>query len=305
MNQEKIGNFIAEIRKEQNMTQQDLANRLNVTDRAISNWENGRRMPDYSLLMELCNVLNVSINELLAGTKISKEDYNKIADENLIKIIERQNKEAKNFEKRMMILLIITTIISMIIITLLPLKTIKDIIVFILVILLAFITNTLNMIALVLKKDNNEYLNSKGVLKMNIIDYTGKLNKHDDYLKILNKLEQKCSYIEVVILDERKTNELVINFENDIMETKKVSKWWGTETKSKNNLYKIKSSKRLFEYLSKYETFCKYIESQDKGYYSEITDFGIDDIAFYDEFNNYLLYTTTHEGEIIINKELI
>ena len=305
MNQEKIGNFIAEIRKEQNMTQQDLANRLNVTDRAISNWENGRRMPDYSLLMELCNVLNVSINELLAGTRISKEDYNKIADENLIKIIERQNKEAKNFEKRMMILLIITTIIAMIIITLLPLKTIKEIIVFILVILLAFITNTLNMVALVLKKDNNDYINSKGVLKMNIIDYTGKLNNHDDYIQILNKLEQKCSYIEVVILDKRKSNELVEEFKHDIIETKKVSKWWGTETKSQNNLYKIKSSKGLFEYLSKYETFCKYIENEKKGDYPEATDFGIDDIAFYDEFNNYLLYTTTHEGEIIINKELI
>ena len=305
MNQEKIGNFIAEIRKEQNMTQQDLANRLNVTDRAISNWENGRRMPDYSLLMELCNVLNVSINELLAGTRISKEDYNKIADENLIKIIERQNKEAKNFEKRMMILLIITTIIAMIIITLLPLKTIKDIIVFILVILLAFITNTLNMVALVLKKDNNDYINSKGVLKMNIIDYTGKLNNHDDYIQILNKLEQKCSYIEVVILDKRKSNELVEEFKHDIIETKKVSKWWGTETNSQNNLYKIKSSKGLFEYLSKYETFCKYIENEKKGDYPEATDFGIDDIAFYDEFNNYLLYTTTHEGEIIINKELI
>ena len=48
--------------------------------------------------MELCNVLNVSINELLAGTRISKEDYNKIADENLIKIIEKQNQEAKTFE---------------------------------------------------------------------------------------------------------------------------------------------------------------------------------------------------------------
>ena len=163
MNQEKIGNFIAEVRKERNMTQQDLANKLNVTDRAISNWENGRRMPDYSLLMELCNVLNVSINELLAGTRISKEDYNKIADENLIKIIEKQNQEAKNFEKRMMILLAITTIIAMIIITLLPLKTIKDIVVFILVILLAFITNTLNMVALVLKKDNTEHVNSKRI----------------------------------------------------------------------------------------------------------------------------------------------
>ena len=69
MNQEKIGKFIAEVRKKKNMTQQELADKLCVTDRAVSHWENGRRLPDYSLLKELCDILSISINELFAGEK--------------------------------------------------------------------------------------------------------------------------------------------------------------------------------------------------------------------------------------------
>ena len=63
MDQEKMGRFIAQLRKEKNMTQQELADQLNVTDRAVSHWENGRRLPDYSLLKQLCDVLGISINE--------------------------------------------------------------------------------------------------------------------------------------------------------------------------------------------------------------------------------------------------
>ena len=77
MDQKKTGKFIAELRKEQNMTQQELADRLNVTDRAVGNWENGRRMPDYSILMELCARLNVSVNELLAGERVTPEKKTK------------------------------------------------------------------------------------------------------------------------------------------------------------------------------------------------------------------------------------
>nr|MBP3259346.1 helix-turn-helix domain-containing protein [Bacilli bacterium] len=91
MNQEKIGKFIAELRKEKKMTQQELADKLNVTDRAVSHWENGRRLPDYSLLKELCDILSISINELFAGEKISNEDYKKKADENLMKALENSS----------------------------------------------------------------------------------------------------------------------------------------------------------------------------------------------------------------------
>jgi len=142
---------------------------------------------------------------------------------------------------------------------------------------------------------------------MNIIDYTGKLNNHEEYIKILEKIEAKCKYIEVVIIDKRKSNELVDAFSSDILEHKKVYEWWGTKTNSANNLYRIRASKELFDYLSQYETFCKYYEygttpkSISRGDYSEITDFGYDDIAFYDKNDNYLLFTTTHEGYISIS----
>ena len=95
MNQEVIGNFIAECRKEKNMTQQELADKLGVTDRAISHWENGRRLPDYSLLKDLCDVLSISINELFSGEKISKEDYETKAEENMSKLINDNYSEKK------------------------------------------------------------------------------------------------------------------------------------------------------------------------------------------------------------------
>ena len=91
MNQEKIGKFIAEARKEKNMTQQELADKLCVTDRAVSHWENGRRLPDYSLLKELCDILSISINELFAGEKISNENYKEKADENLMNALENSS----------------------------------------------------------------------------------------------------------------------------------------------------------------------------------------------------------------------
>lgn len=91
MNQEKIGKFITKLRKEKKLTQQELANKLGVTDRAISHWENGRRLPDYSLLRDLCDILSVSINELFSGEKLSGEDYKKRADENLMSALENSS----------------------------------------------------------------------------------------------------------------------------------------------------------------------------------------------------------------------
>jgi len=91
MDQEKIGKFIAELRKEKNMTQQELADKLGVTDRAISHWENGRRLPDYSLLKDLCDTLSITINELFLGEKISDKDYKMKADENLMNALENSN----------------------------------------------------------------------------------------------------------------------------------------------------------------------------------------------------------------------
>ena len=96
MDQIKIGKFIAECRKKNNLTQMQLAEKLNITDRAISKWENGKGMPDSSIMLELCNELKISVNELLSGEVIKVEDYKKQAEENLLKMEkEREEKDIK------------------------------------------------------------------------------------------------------------------------------------------------------------------------------------------------------------------
>lgn len=87
MNQEKIGKFILELRKEKGMTQQVLANILGVSDKTISKWENGRGMPDLSLMKPLCNALDITINELLSGEKILSKDYQEKLEENILNTI--------------------------------------------------------------------------------------------------------------------------------------------------------------------------------------------------------------------------
>ncbi len=67
MNQEKIGKFIAECRKEKNLTQLQLAEKLNISNRAVSRWETGKGCPDVSIMMELCDILGINANELLSG----------------------------------------------------------------------------------------------------------------------------------------------------------------------------------------------------------------------------------------------
>lgn len=88
MNPDKLGLFIAKLRKEKNMTQKELAEKLGVTDRAVSNWENGRRLPDVSLYKEICDILGITLNEFFAGEKIKEEDFKNVADNNLLSALE-------------------------------------------------------------------------------------------------------------------------------------------------------------------------------------------------------------------------
>ena len=92
MNQEKIGKFITECRKLKNLTQNELADKLGITDKAISKWENGRCMPDVSLLEELCSILGVTINELLSGERNTKNSSDKIIMDSL-EVNEKQFKK--------------------------------------------------------------------------------------------------------------------------------------------------------------------------------------------------------------------
>lgn len=99
MNQEKIGKFILQLRKEKNMTQTELASRIGVTDRAISKWENGRGMPDLSLMKPLCDELDITINDLLSGEVIDKKNYQEKLEENILNTIDYTDKKIKNNNK--------------------------------------------------------------------------------------------------------------------------------------------------------------------------------------------------------------
>ena len=95
MNQIKIGRFIAECRKKANLTQMQLAEKLGITDKAISKWERGLAMPDTSIMLELCDILCISVNELLSGEKINMENNNQKNEQLLLdmaKELERKNK---------------------------------------------------------------------------------------------------------------------------------------------------------------------------------------------------------------------
>ena len=94
MDQIKIGKFIASCRKEQGMTQAVLAERLGISDRAVSKWETGKSMPDSGIMLELCDFLKINVNELLSGERIMAEAYDKRAEENLLAM--RREVEEKN-----------------------------------------------------------------------------------------------------------------------------------------------------------------------------------------------------------------
>ena len=95
MDQVKIGKFIAERRKEVNLTQMELAEKLGVTDRAVSKWETGRSMPDSSIMLSLCALLKITVNELLLGRVVSMENYNKEIENSLIEMVKQKEESDK------------------------------------------------------------------------------------------------------------------------------------------------------------------------------------------------------------------
>ena len=91
----KVGRFISTKRKEQNLTQMQLAEKLSITDRAVSKWECGKALPDSSIMIELCEILNISVNELLTGEEIEMEKYDKQVEQNLIEMVKQKEESDK------------------------------------------------------------------------------------------------------------------------------------------------------------------------------------------------------------------
>lgn len=111
MNQVKIGKFIAECRKKNGLTQMQLAEKLNITDRAVSKWENGKAMPDSSIMLELCDELKISVNDLLSGEVVIMDNYNEKLENNLLEMV----KEKEEADKRLLTLEIVIGVLSSII----------------------------------------------------------------------------------------------------------------------------------------------------------------------------------------------
>ena len=112
MDQEKIGRFIASVRKEKNITQNELAEKLGVSDRTIGNWENGRNMPDVSLFKPLCEELDVTLNDLLSGEKVSEKRYQERLEENIISVIGYSNKKIEKNNNTIDFIFIIFCVLS-------------------------------------------------------------------------------------------------------------------------------------------------------------------------------------------------
>lgn len=87
LNQEKTGKFMAEMRRQQNLTQKQLAEQVGVSDKTVSKWETGRSLPDNAIIMDVCLLLNISVNELLSGEKFSEEHYMGKAEENMLELV--------------------------------------------------------------------------------------------------------------------------------------------------------------------------------------------------------------------------
>lgn len=92
MNQVKIGKFIAERRRGANLTQMQLAEKMNVTDRAVSKWETGKALPDSSIMLDLCKTLGITVNDLLSGEVVTVENYDKELEKNLIEVVKQKER---------------------------------------------------------------------------------------------------------------------------------------------------------------------------------------------------------------------
>ena len=125
MDQFKIGKFIAECRKKKSLTQLQLAEKLNVTDRAVSKWETGKAMPDSSIMLDLCGILGISVNDLLSGEVVTMDHYNKQAEERLLEMVkekEAADRRLLRFEILVGVLCLLPLIAAIIVVLVVPME---------------------------------------------------------------------------------------------------------------------------------------------------------------------------------------
>lgn len=113
MDQSKIGKFIAENRKKKNLTQEALAEKLNISKNAVSKWERGLNLPDTSIMPELCEIIGITLNELFAGEYITNENISEQSEKNILDIVKTGNQKRKKY-RIIIAILILITIVAMI-----------------------------------------------------------------------------------------------------------------------------------------------------------------------------------------------
>ncbi len=110
MDQIKIGKFVAERRKDVNLTQAQLAEKLNITDRAVSKWERGKSMPDSSVMLELCDILKITVNDLLNGEVVTVDNYSKELENKLIEMVKHKEEADRRLLKLEIVLGIVAVL---------------------------------------------------------------------------------------------------------------------------------------------------------------------------------------------------
>ena len=152
----KIGKFLKELRKEKGYTQETLGEKVGVTNKTVSRWETGTYMPPVECLILLSDIYDVSINEIVAGQRLSKAEFSDAAEENLSEALQLSENAYKQKDKWLTIIMAISTVIAMVLICLVPFNKgdmVRSLIIILLIIGLAFISNTLNIIALAQNKE--------------------------------------------------------------------------------------------------------------------------------------------------------
>ena len=156
MDTKQIGSFLKQLRTEHGMTQEQLGEKVGVSNKTVSRWETGNYMPPVECLSMLSDLYHISINEILAGKRVRGEGFAQIADQNLTATLQDLEKEHRVFEKRMIWVLAIATLLAMLIMILLPMESWKDIVVLVLVWALALIANTVIIVALAAKNPKKD-----------------------------------------------------------------------------------------------------------------------------------------------------
>ncbi len=162
MDTQKIGKFLKQLRKEQNLTQEQLGDKVGVTNKTVSRWETGEYMPPVECLKLLSDIYQISINEILAGERLTQEKFAEAADENLTGTLEMYEARAERSQRILFGVMIVTSVLAVVIMFLLPgdnltkAEQIRTIVAVGLVWAMALISNTLNIVAAALMKERGK-----------------------------------------------------------------------------------------------------------------------------------------------------